>query len=91
MTNDNGGKLFFLGLGIGVATAFLLAPRSGRDARQFLREKADEGTDFLKRCGQELASSARHEKDRVMAAVVAGRDAFRNGKITTTPERDYQL
>jgi gas vesicle protein len=101
MTNDSGTKLFCLGLGLGVATAFLLTPKSGRDARQYFRDKADEGTDYLKRQGQELANGAadmldrgakaiRHQKENVMAAVDAGREALREG-MATTPESDYKL
>jgi gas vesicle protein len=101
MTNDSGVRHFCLGLGIGVATAFLLTPKSGRDTRQYLRDKADEGTELLKRHGEEIANGAadllergakavRHQKEGVIAAVDAGQHAFRNG-IATTPERDYQL
>jgi gas vesicle protein len=99
MTNE--AKTFCAGFGIGVAAAFFLAPRSGRDTRQYLQDKADEGADFIKRQGQDLADGAadlvdrgakavRHQKESVMAAVAAGRDAFRNGE-NNTPQRDYQL
>ena len=101
MTNDNGTKLFCMGVGLGVAAAFLFAPKSGRNSRQYLRDKADEGAGYLKRQGQEIANGAadilersakavRHQKENVMAAVDAGRDALREG-IATTPESDYKL
>ena len=101
MNNDSGTKLFCMGLGIGLAAAILYAPKSGRDSRQYLRDKANEGTDYLKRQGQELANNAtemmgrgakavQHQKEQVVAAVIAGRDVLRNGK-STAGERDYQL
>ena len=96
MTNDNGMKQFCLGLGIGVAAAMFFAPRSGRDSRRMLRDKAQEGADYLKkqgeelkRQGQDLANSAneamergmrtvRQQAEGVMAAVDAGRSAYRD-------------
>lgn len=101
MTNENATKLFCFGLGIGVATAFLLTPKSGSDSRKYLKSKADEGADYLKRQAQELANGAadvlergaktvRHQKENVMAAVNAGKDAFREG-VATTPESDYKV
>lgn len=90
MTNDNGTKLFCLGLGIGIATAFLFAPKSGRKSRQYLQSKAEEGADYLKRQSQELANGAadildrgartiRRQQESVMAAVNAGRTAYHEG------------
>jgi gas vesicle protein len=102
MTNGSGAKLFCIGLGLGVTAAFLLAPQSGRQSRQYLRSKADEGKDFLKRQTHEITNSAtnivdrgvkaiRHHKERVAAAVEAGREAFHKRMPDITPERDYQL
>jgi len=101
MTNDNGAKLFCIGLGIGVAGAFLLTPRSGRASRQYLRSKAEEGADYITRQTQELVNGAadildqsakaiRRQKESVMAAVDAGKNALR-GEGSSTAERDYQL
>jgi len=97
-----------MGVGIGAVAAVLFAPRSGAESRQYLQDRANEGADYLKRQGEELANSAnemldrgskvldkgvkvvRHHKENVMAAVNAGRDAFREG-VATTPESDYKL
>src|SRR6185437_2458894 len=49
MEDDNKLSFFFLGLGLGVAVGVLFAPKSGSETREFLRSKADEGTDFVKR------------------------------------------
>jgi gas vesicle protein len=101
MTNDNGAKLFCMGLGIGAAAAFLFAPKSGRDARKLIQDKAGEGTDYLKRKSQDMAGSAadvldrgvktvRHQKENLTAAVDAGTAAYREA-MATTPESDYKL
>ncbi len=94
MTNDNGMKHFCLGLGIGVAAAVLFAPRSGSDSRRILRTKAQEGADYLKQQSQDLANNAnqvvekgmrtvRQQTENVMAAVDAGRSAYREALATT--------
>jgi gas vesicle protein len=101
MTNGNGTKLFCLGLGIGVATAFLLTPRSGRAYRRYLRSKAEDGADYISRQTQDLVNGAadildhgakalRRQKESLMAAVDAGKNALR-GEVASTTERDYQL
>jgi gas vesicle protein len=79
---------FFLGLGVGVAVGMLFAPKTGEETRVFLRQKADEGTDFIKRHGEDLRGSASEyvEKGRsvitkhvgnLSAAVDAGKAAYR--------------
>lgn len=101
MTNDNGARLFCMGLGIGVAAAFLFTPKSGQDSRQYLRNKADEGADYLKKQAQQVADSTadvldraakavRHQKENVEAAVDAGRNAYREA-AAATPESDFRL
>jgi gas vesicle protein len=101
MTNDNGTKLFCMGLGIGVAAAFLFTPKSGQASRQYIRNKADEGADYLKRQAQQVADSTadvldkaakavRHQKENVAAAVDAGRNAYREA-AATTPESDFRV
>jgi gas vesicle protein len=79
---------FFLGLGLGVAVGMLFAPKSGEETREFLRQKADEGTDFIKRRGEDLRESATEyvekgrtaitkQRDNLSAAVDAGKAAYR--------------
>jgi gas vesicle protein len=90
-----------MGLGIGVAAAFLFTPKSGQDSRQYLRNKADEGADYLKKQAQQVADSTadvldraakavRHQKENVEAAVDAGRNAYREA-AAATPESDFRL
>ena len=81
MAEQNSGITYFVvGLGIGVAVGFLMAPRSGEETRQYLRTKADEGTDYLRakadegkefvrRRGTELRESASDLIDRSKDAI----------------------
>ena len=91
---ENGGKklgYFLAGLGLGAVIALLFAPRSGEETRQYLRERAEEGVDELKRRGRELKERAgevvekgkelaeRH-RESVEAALEAGKTAYREEK-----------
>jgi gas vesicle protein len=79
---------FFLGLGLGVAVGMLFAPKSGEETRDFIKQKADEGTDYIKRRGEDLRGTASDyvekgrtvitkQKDNIAAAVDAGKAAYR--------------
>jgi len=93
MEDDNKLSYFFLGLGLGVAAGVLFAPKSGAETREFLRTKADEGTDYVKRRADDLRESAadaidrskdtvRRHKDNLSAAVDAGKQAYREAVKT---------
>ena|SRR5438105_1625217 len=93
MEDDNKLSYFFLGLGLGVAAGVLFAPKSGAETREFLRTKADEGTDYVKRRADDLRESAadaidrskdtvRRHKDNLAAAVDAGKQAYREAVKT---------
>jgi gas vesicle protein len=75
-------------MGIGVGAALLLAPKSGRETRELLKDKADEGKEYLKRRGSALREDASdlidrgkgaidRQKDTVSDAVDAGKQAYR--------------
>ena len=79
---------FLLGLGIGVGLGILFAPRSGEETRGILKEKADEGTDFLKKQAEELRVKAdglgdkgrdvlNRQRDNLSDAIAAGKQAYR--------------
>lgn len=85
---DNSLPYFFLGLGLGVAAGILFAPQSGAETRRLLKEKAEEGADYVRRRGSELQETAaeaidrgkqslQRRKDSLTAAVEAGRQAYR--------------
>jgi gas vesicle protein len=88
MADERKLSYFFLGMGIGVAVGILFAPKSGEETRRLLREKADEGKDYIKQRSEGLMESAgdivdrgktviSRQKDQIAAAVEAGRQAYR--------------
>jgi gas vesicle protein len=97
MDDDNKLSFFFLGLGLGVAVGVLFAPKSGTETREFLRSKAGEGADLVKRRTVELKETAadaverskqniQRHKENLAAAVEAGKHAYRDA--VNTPQAD---
>lgn len=95
MEDDNKFSYFFLGLGLGVAAGLLFAPKSGPETRDLLRSKADEGKEFLKKRTAEVRdqasdaidrgrSTVNRQRDNLMAAMDAGKQAYREA-VTATP------
>jgi len=89
MEDDSKLSYFFLGLGLGVAAGVLFAPKAGTETREFLRSKAEEGADYVKRRGTELRDSAsdlvdrgketlQRHRDSLSQAVEAGKQAYRD-------------
>jgi gas vesicle protein len=91
--NDGASNLgFFLaGLGIGAVLALLFAPQSGKETRDLIAQKASEGKDYVTTKSRELREQAdglvekgreriAKEKERVSAAVEAGRQVYREEK-----------
>ena len=97
MEDDNKVSYFFLGLGLGVAAGMLFAPKSGKETRDFLRDRAEEGADAVKRRGEELKEQAaealerskgtiKRHRDNLAQAVDAGRQAYRESVSTPQPD-----
>lgn len=95
MDDDNKFSYFLLGLGMGVAAGLLFAPKSGPETRDLLRSKADEGKEYLKRRSAEVRdqaadamergrSTVNRQRDNLMAAVDAGKQAYRDA-VSSTP------
>jgi gas vesicle protein len=93
----NGLSSFLLGLGVGVGIGMLLAPRSGAETRDYLKTKAGEGGDYLKRGGENLRQSATEwvergkdavgrQKETFSEAMEAGRRAYRETVNPGGPE-----
>lgn len=76
MDEDKRLSYFFLGLGLGVAVGMLFAPKSGEETRVFLKQKADESGEFIKRRGQEAKDSAAEYVERGRSAINKQRDNF---------------
>jgi gas vesicle protein len=88
MNRQNGLSYLLLGLGIGAIGAILFAPKNGVDSRNYIRNKAQEGTDYLKRQGdtilheasdtiQPLKENLRRPIDALADAIDAGKRAYR--------------
>ena len=94
MEDDSKLSYFFLGLGLGVAVGVLFAPKSGAETREFLRSKAEEGSDYVKSRASDLKDSAadalergkstiQKHRDNLASAVEAGKQAYR--EATSAP------
>ena len=94
MSEDNGASkvgIFLAGLGIGAVVALLFAPRSGKETREFIVQKTEEGRDFVKSKSEELRKQAEDavekgkdlvnkQKDLLSAALEAGKQAYQEEK-----------
>ncbi|HZP01450.1 MAG TPA: YtxH domain-containing protein [Terriglobia bacterium] len=91
--NDGGTKVaFFLaGMGIGAIVALLFAPRSGKETREFISKKAEEGKDYVASRGREIRQQAEDyvekgkdlvakQKEMLSAALDAGKQAYQEEK-----------
>ena len=60
MGENGGSKVSYLivGLGLGALVGILFAPKSGEETREFLVEKADEGSKYAQRKARELKERA---------------------------------
>jgi gas vesicle protein len=94
MSDRNGNSLlwFLAGLGIGAVVGVLYAPKAGAELRQALRERAEEGRDFMRDRAREARTQAsdwvdrgrdylNQQRDQFKSAYEAGRQAYQD---TTT-------
>jgi gas vesicle protein len=94
MSEDNGSSklgFFLAGLGIGAILALLFAPKSGRETRDYLTGKAEEGRDYVKARSEDLRNKAEEavgkgkdmvtrQKELLSAALEAGKQAYQEEK-----------
>jgi gas vesicle protein len=85
---DGNSFLWFLaGLGVGALVGVLYAPRAGSETRQAIRDKAEEGREFMRNRSREMREQAsewvdrgrdilNQQRDQIKAAVEAGRQAY---------------
>ena len=89
MAEDSKFPYFLLGLGVGFVAGVLIAPRSGEETIQYLKEKAGESKDFLHKRQEALKEQAQgvvdkgreallKQKEQIAAAYDAGRQAYRD-------------
>jgi gas vesicle protein len=86
---------FGLGAAMGVAAAVLFAPRPGSETREYLRSKAEDGTDYVTARASDVRDAAsqviergkkavQYQTENVVAAVDAGVQTYREA-VQTTP------
>ncbi|MDZ7637558.1 MAG: YtxH domain-containing protein [Bryobacterales bacterium] len=80
MAEDNKFPYFLLGLGVGFVAGILVAPRSGDETIQYLKERAGEGKEYIKeRAGEGKEYLQRQQetlKTTAQDAVDKGREAL---------------
>jgi gas vesicle protein len=94
MSEENDGSkvgFFLAGLGIGAVMALLFAPRSGKDTRDMIVQKAEEGRDFVVAKSEEIRKQTEDavekgrdlvnkQKELLSAALEAGKQAYQEEK-----------
>jgi len=94
MSDENDGSkvgFFLAGLGIGAVMALLFAPRSGKETRDMIVQKAEEGRDYVVTKSEEIRKQAEDavekgrdlvnkQKDLLSAALEAGKQAYEEEK-----------
>ena len=82
MASGKGVASFFVGLGIGVAAAFLFAPRSGEETREWITDRGEDEISQLKRKGRKAVQYVQDVVDEAEGkfnkAVKTSRDALNN-------------
>lgn len=87
--DKNGLSSFLLGLGVGVGIGMLFAPKSGAETREIIKNKAGEGSDFIKQRGSDFKQTASEwvdkskdaigrQKDNLADAMEAGKRAYQD-------------
>jgi gas vesicle protein len=67
---------FAVGLGLGAAVAILFAPKSGRDTRRLIVNKAGEGRDYVAARGKDLRRQAEEAADKGKDYVARQKERF---------------
>ncbi len=94
--DKNGFSSFLLGLGVGVGIGMLLAPKSGAETREFIKNKAGEGADYLKQRSGDIRQTAsewvdkgkeaiNRQRENLNDAMEAGRQAYHDTVNRETP------
>jgi gas vesicle protein len=94
MSENNGASklaFFLAGMGIGAIMALLFAPKSGKETRDYLTQRAEEGREYVSAKGRELRKQAEgavekakdvvaKQKEQLSAALEAGKQAYQEEK-----------
>ena len=76
--DKNGLSSFLLGLGVGVGIGMLFAPKSGGETRKIIKDKAGEGTEYVKQRSSEIKQTATEWVEKGKEALEAGKQAYRD-------------
>ena len=91
MSENNSGAnfaYFLAGVTIGALAGILFAPKSGKETREYLAERAEEGRDYVSRKGRQIREQATEyvergkgvlsqQREHLAAAMEAGKQAYR--------------
>ena len=96
--SNSGAKFvyFLTGVGIGALIGILFAPQSGRETRELIAGRAEEGKEFLSQKGRQLREQATEyvergksalsqQRDHLAAAIDAGKQAYRAESQSKVP------
>ncbi len=67
---------FAIGAGLGAVTAVLFAPKSGKQTRRLIANKAEEGRDYVAARGKELRRQAEEAVDKGKDYVTRQKERF---------------
>ncbi len=84
---------FLAGLGLGAGVAMLLAPKTGREVRGFIAEKAGDAREFVSRRGADVYEKGREWAEQASSMVSGakapgtetGTEGMRTGTTTERP------
>ena len=71
---------FLTGVVIGATVAVLYAPKSGKDTRQFISEKTQQGRDAVTETGKDVVEASKEMFDRGRKLVEDAADLFDRGR-----------
>ena len=71
---------FLTGIVIGATVAVLYAPKSGKDTRQFISEKTQQGKDAVAETGKDVVEASKEMFDRGRKLVEDAADLFDRGR-----------
>ena len=79
---EDGGKLtwFLMGAALGAACAILLAPKSGRETREFLSRKAQDAGDAVTGSSRDLYARGKEVYDKSKQVVDDAAALFERGR-----------
>jgi gas vesicle protein len=71
---------FLTGVVIGATAAVLYTPKSGKDTRQFISEKTQQGKDAVTETGKDVVEASKEMFDRGRKLVEDAADLFDRGR-----------